>query len=188
MKKLILTIVSAAFIFTAATAQNKVVEVKSNKREMTRGANTNIKMDVPTKDVEQAKPAGYKEVEMQRGANFSSLTRKPHAITRGENTNIKKDEPAKDVEKVRPGYNNVKPVDVKKATSNKMRGASTNIINDEPTVDKEAAMPVNYEEPNSKGKTVKQVARKASTKVRGANPNIKKDVPTTDVEQPKPTK
>ena len=188
MKKLILTIVSAAFVFTATMAQNKVVQVKSNKRELTRGANTNIKIDVPTKDVEMATPAGYKKPEMQRGANFTNLTKVKHAQMRGENASIKKDEPTKDVEKVRPSFSNAKQVEVKKAVSNKMRGASTNIINDEPTTDNEVAKPANYEEPNTKGKTVKQVTRKASVKVRGENPNIKMDVPSIDVEQPNPNK
>ena len=188
MKKLILTIVSAAFIFTATMAQNKTIEVKSNKRELTRGANANIKMDVPTKDVEAAKPEGYKKPEMQRGANFASLTKVARANTRGENTNIKKDEPTKDVEKVRPSYSKVKTVAVKKATSNKMRGASSNIVKDEPTTDNETAKPANYEAPNTKGTTVKPVTRKTVEKQRGANPNILVDVPSVDVEQPNPNK
>lgn len=186
MKKFILTIVSAAFIFTAAMAQNKTVDVKSNKRESVRGVNANIKADVPTKDVEQAKPHGYKAPEMVRGANVSNIARAKRTAVRGENTNIKKDEPTKDVEKVRPSYSNVKNVAVKKSTANKMRGASTSIIKDEPTTDTEVAKPTNYEAPNNKGRVVKHVERKASVKVRGENPNIKKDVPTSDIEQEKP--
>lgn len=187
MKKLILTIATVAFIFSYTLAQNKVVDVKSNKRESLRGANPNIKTDVPHTDVEQAKPEGYK-FEMQRGANFSSLTRTKHINVRGANASIKKDEPTKDVEKVRPGYSKVKQVAVKKATANKMRGASTNIKNDEPTIDLEIAQPANYETPNTKGTTVKQVNRKTAVKMRGANPNIKTDVPLIDMEQPNPHK
>jgi hypothetical protein len=184
MKKLILTITTVVFIFSSTFAQTKVVVVKSNKREITRGANPNIKQDVPATDMEQAKPAGYKS-ELPRGANFSALTRAKHIGVRGENTNIKKDEPTKDVEQVRPAYNKVKQVAVKKATANKMRGASTNIKNDEPTIDLEIAKPANYESPNTKGTTVKQVNRKTAVKMRGANPNIKTDVPLIDIEQPK---
>jgi hypothetical protein len=188
MKKLILTIVSAALLYTTGMAQNKTVEVKNNKREMTRGANANIKSDVPTKDVEQAIPAGYKKPDAVRGANVSNLTRSKFVATRGTNENIKKDEPTKDVEKVRPSYSKPKGVEVKKSTANKMRGASTSIIKDEPTTDTEVAKPAGHEEPNTKGRSVKHVTRKAVDKQRGANSNIKMDVPSVDVEQARPGK
>jgi hypothetical protein len=191
MKKFIMTIATAAFIFGAIQAKDdpkKInIDLKASKHEKTRGANPMIKMDESSKDVEMAKPAGYK-VEMQRGANFANLNRKIAVKTRGENTNIKKDIPTVDVEKVRPAYNKAKAVEVKRSTSNKMRGANAKIVNDMPLIDKEMARPANYEGANTKGTTVKQVARKAVVKARGENTNIKTDEPTVDIEMTKPGK
>lgn len=188
MKKLILTIASVAFIFSSTIAQNKVVDVKSNKRESVRGTNTNIKSDVPHTDVEMPKPEGYVAPDLQRGANFTSLNKVKRTQVRGTNDNIKSEEPTKDVEKVRPTYSNTKSMDVKRSTTNKMRGASTNIVNDEPATDNEVARPANYEGPNTKGATIKNVARNPVTKTRGANPNIKKDMPSVDIEEARPSK
>ncbi|MCX6189697.1 MAG: hypothetical protein NTW54_08880 [Bacteroidetes bacterium] len=58
MKKVFLTLVIAMFALTATYAQGKKdVAVTKKKVEATRGANTNIKVDVPSTDVEAPKPS-----------------------------------------------------------------------------------------------------------------------------------
>ena len=58
MKKVFLTLIIAMFALTATYAQaKKNVSVAKNKVEATRGENKNIKSDVPSTDVEAAKPS-----------------------------------------------------------------------------------------------------------------------------------
>jgi hypothetical protein len=189
MKKLILTIAAAGLLFGGIQAKDDpkkiTLDIKASKHVAVRGANEKIKMDEPTKDVEMAKPAGWKAPDAQRGANYASLSRSKRTTVRGENTNIKKDIPSADVEKVRPSYSNQKSMSISRGSVSRMRGANTNIVKDVPTVDNEISKPANYEAASTKGTTVKQVARMAVAKNRGANEHIKSDEPSTDIEMQK---
>ena len=57
MKKVFLTLFIAMFALTATYAQVRGVDVAKKKVDATRGANPNIKSDVPSTDKEMAKPS-----------------------------------------------------------------------------------------------------------------------------------
>ena len=103
MKKLMFALALACFAYTATQAKDdpKKIEVKVTRHavEKTRGANANIKVDEPTKDVELTRPAGYVN---KAGAGSVQVQRKANSKTRGANPNIVQDAPSVDVEMEKP--------------------------------------------------------------------------------------